>query len=363
MKLGFFIPRADVAPGGEAAIVSGGTMYDLTMAEKLTAFGHRVNVIDTPMTIATRELDVWVRLWERFNFDAVVQDELGFEAYGKLNHRLDRVGNAVARVGLTHVPTARLHRQLGTQRAEYTFITSVHLNLFVSHAIHKETERLLGPVSAGVVVPPGVDHLPLPRERSAAVERPFCFVNVGHFMPHKGQLELLAVLAQLPKGGWKARLIGRQNVDAQYGRAVRERCAALGLGEQVELPGELSGAALSEALASADVFMASASYESFGIAIAEAVRAGLPVVGWTEGGPWDYLAHQRDALKIWPGNTAGFASALQTLMTDSAEFEKLRTGARQTGEALPTWEEAARALEASLLHLLEERAAAKAGTC
>lgn len=362
MKVGFFIPRADVAPGGEAAIVSGGTMYDLMMAEKLTALGHRVNVIDTPMTLATRELDVWVRTWERFNFDVVVQDELGFEAYGKLNHRLDRKGNTVARVGLTHVPTARLNRALGTQRAEYMFITSVHLNLFVSHAIHKETERLLGPVSGGIVVPPGVDHLGTPPPRPAS-ERPFCFINVGHFLPHKGQLQLLEVLAQLPKGNWKARLIGQQNVDAAYGAAVREKCVALGLANDVELPGELAGEALAQALASADVFITASGYESFGIAIAEGVRAGLPVVGWTDGGPWDYLAHERDALKIWPGNTAGFANALQRLMTDSAAFERLRAGAKVTGEGLPTWDEAARALEASLRHLLEERSGAKAGPC
>ncbi|MBX7114306.1 MAG: glycosyltransferase family 4 protein [Myxococcaceae bacterium] len=357
MKIGFFIPRFEPSSPEVPAVVSGGTMYDLKMVEKLTALGHRVNVIDTPLAIPARELDMWARQVDRFNFDVLVQDELGFEGYAKLNHRLDSRGNAVSRVGLTHVPTARLHRERGTQQAEYTFLTSVHWNVFVSHAIQKETERLLGPVNGGVIIPPGVDHLPAPPPSSQpGQERPFGYVNVGHFLPHKGQLELLDVLAKLPEGPWRARLIGRTDLDAAYTQKVLHRCSALGLDGRVECHGELTGAALSAALAQADVFMACARYESFGIAIAEAAQAGVPVVGWTEGGPWDFLHDNRDAIKTWPGDKSEFVDALHAVRVDKALYERLREGARDNMASLPTWDASARAFECALQRLLDSRA-------
>ena len=140
MKIGFFIPRFEPSSPDVPAIVSGGTLYDLKMAEKLTEFGHRVNVIDTPLVIPTRELDMWARQIDRFNFDVLVQDELGFAGYSKLNYRLDSRGHPIARLRLTHVHTARLHRERGKQHAEYQCLTNVQLTSIIIHAMHLGTD-------------------------------------------------------------------------------------------------------------------------------------------------------------------------------------------------------------------------------
>lgn len=362
MKIGVLIPRAREAAGGEPPLVSGGTFYDLKIAEQLTAAGHQVHVIDTPMSLATRELDNWVRQLGRYAFDLLLEDELGFEAYGPLNHRLDRQGGGPARVGVMHVPTARLDRERGTQRAEYTFLTSVHLNVFVSQAVLRDSEQLLGPVSASVVVPPGIDHLPrLPRPPSQTGK--LQLINVGHLLPHKGQLELLDVLAQLPGSDWSATLVGRWNVDGGYAERVRARCAELGLGSRVRLAGELSSEALARALAQADVFLASSHYESFGLAIAEAVRAGVPIVGWTQGGPWDYLVDGRSALRVFPQERKAFAAALRRLMDDGALRQTLEAGVAQAAQMLPSWEETARVLEKALVQLRADRTRRKETPC
>ena len=164
------------------------------------------------------------------------------------------------------------------------------------------------------------------------------------------------MLAQLPEGPWRARIIGRTDVDMAYTQKVLQRCTALGLVGHIAVHGELSGAELSAALAKANVFMACARYESFGIAIAEAARAGIPVVGWTEGGPWDFLHDDRDAIKTWPGNKQEFVAALHAIRVDTALRERLREGARANVPLLPTWDESVRAFELVLQKLFDSRA-------
>lgn len=82
-------------------------------------------------------------------------------------------------------------------------------------------------------------------------------------------------------------------------RRQMERYAARhGMNDWLQLPGQLPRAAVAEALANADVYVAPATLESFGIAALEARATGLPVVGRTGSGLSEFIIHGHDGLLV-----------------------------------------------------------------
>jgi glycosyltransferase involved in cell wall biosynthesis len=87
-----------------------------------------------------------------------------------------------------------------------------------------------------------------------------------------------------------------------------------GLSGQIELAGRRSRAEVRQALARADVFVAPAVLESFGIAALEARCAGVPVISRREGGTREFIRHGREGLLV--SDDASMARALAALAND-----------------------------------------------
>jgi glycosyltransferase involved in cell wall biosynthesis len=80
-------------------------------------------------------------------------------------------------------------------------------------------------------------------------------------------------------------------------RAAMVRLAnELGVGDRVELPGQLSREELRALYARAHAFVLPSERESFGIAALEARSAGLPVIGMLGSGVRDFIRHGVDGL-------------------------------------------------------------------
>ena len=103
---------------------------------------------------------------------------------------------------------------------------------------------------------------------------------------------------------------------------------------------------------SADVFGLCSFVDAYGTGWAEAIAAGLPVVGWRAGNLPRLAEHGREALMTEPGDVAGLASALRTISTDRRLREGLAEGARRRAETLPTWRESADRFFTALRELL-----------
>lgn len=85
----------------------------------------------------------------------------------------------------------------------------------------------------------------------------------------------------------------------------------LGLGDRVELSGARSRDQIRELYRRADVYIAPAVLESFGIAALEARSAGLPVIARAQTGIADFIRHREHGLLA--SNDAGLAAALVEL--------------------------------------------------
>jgi glycosyltransferase involved in cell wall biosynthesis len=89
--------------------------------------------------------------------------------------------------------------------------------------------------------------------------------------------DALAVLKQRhPARSWQLEIAGEG--DAEYVHQLQHHCAALGIAPQVQWHGFVAGEAKQEILQQADWFVLPSASENFGIAAAEALMAGTPVV-------------------------------------------------------------------------------------
>jgi glycosyltransferase involved in cell wall biosynthesis len=75
-----------------------------------------------------------------------------------------------------------------------------------------------------------------------------------------------------------ARLVIAGDDSDSFGQAIRTRVAALEVRDSIEFVGFATGEAKARWLANADVFVLPSLHENFGIAVVEALFAGLPVV-------------------------------------------------------------------------------------
>jgi phosphatidylinositol alpha-mannosyltransferase len=148
-------------------------------------------------------------------------------------------------------------------------------------------------------------------------------------IPNGIDYEALAAL-EPRRGGRRLLFIGRD--EPRKGLAVlREAHARLATRAELTLigpNGHVSERALRSELARADVLVApSLKGESFGLVLAEAMAAGVPVVASDIPGYRDVLAG--GGVLVPPGDAAALASALERLLADDAERARLASAGRR----------------------------------
>lgn len=101
----------------------------------------------------------------------------------------------------------------------------------------------------------------------------------------------------------------------------------------VVLTGVLTGDALSEAYASADLFAFPSSTETFGNVLLEAMASGLPALAVSAGGVLDFAEHDRSAWLVSPDSASALAAGLKCLLGDASLRVRLAAGGLQVAAA------------------------------
>jgi glycosyltransferase involved in cell wall biosynthesis len=101
----------------------------------------------------------------------------------------------------------------------------------------------------------------------------------------------------------------------------------------VELCGLLTGADLSAAYASADLFAFPSVTETFGNVLLEAMASGLPSTVAAAGGVLEFAEHGRNAWLVAPNSVDAMADGLERLLGDPALRRRLAAGALDTARA------------------------------
>lgn len=185
-----------------------------------------------------------------------------------------------------------------------------------------------------VVAPPGVQ----PAPRSPGAGDPPMILSVGSLIPRKRHDVLIDALAAIADRPWRARIVGSATLDPACARALAARIAAAGLGGRIALTGAATD--VRALMAGADVFALASEYEGYGMAFAEALSQGLPVVACRAGAIADLVPEAAGGLAP-AGDVAAFARVLAALLDDPARRRAAAEAAWRAGLALPRWSDTA----------------------
>ncbi len=193
--------------------------------------------------------------------------------------------------------------------------------------------RGLVPPDRIVVATPGSDDAPIATGTRAGR----ALLCVGVVAAHKGQdvlVDALSTLAVDPM--WTCTIAGSLDASPAYARRVAKLAADAGLGDRFTMTGALAEGRLDDAYRSADLVVAPSRVEAYGMAIAEALRRGIPVVATSVGGiPLTVAA--RAAVLVPPDRPRELGDALQRWMVDPSLRERMKEKARRGSAGLPRW--------------------------
>lgn len=151
------------------------------------------------------------------------------------------------------------------------------------------------------------------RARPEKVERVLFF---GRLVREKGILDALDALGRVARAGhaFELRVLGSGN--AEHVRAVARQH---GIGARVEVLPHQGDGRLKDELERAHLALLPSHSESFGLSIAEAQAAGLPVVAFAAGSVPEVVEDGRSAWLAPLGDVDGLAAALTAALTDPDE--------------------------------------------
>ncbi len=158
---------------------------------------------------------------------------------------------------------------------------------------------------------------------------PNLLLSIGVMSPRKGHLLTIDAFARVRERFPAARLVIAGNCAyPDHHRAIERRIRDLGLSACVTVRTDIGRADIVALLGRARVFLLHSREESQGIALCEALSAGLPVVATRVGGIPDVIADGQDGFLVDYGDVAGFADATIALLADDALHARLSRHAR-----------------------------------
>jgi len=215
----------------------------------------------------------------------------------------------------------------------------------VSQSTRDDIVSLLGiPAQRIDVVPSGLGALrreqPPPAEEVRARfelgERPV-LLSLSAKRPHKNLSALIGALARIPAE--RRPVLVLPGYPTWHERELRERARALGLEDDVRFPDWISARELEGLWSVAAAFVFPSLYEGFGLPVLEAMARGVPVA-CSDSSSLPEVAGDA-ALLFDPHEEGAIAAALERLLGDRAEAERLRARGLQRAREF-TWERSAR---------------------
>ena len=337
-ELAFVIP-------GKLSTPTGGYVYDRRIIDELRKLGWHVDVVSLgdgfPQPTAGQREAAAARLRAIENGRRVIVDGL---AYGVLPEAAEELGRTHPVIALVHHPLAletgiseadakrlRQSEQAALARASHVIVTSAATKRLLAADYGVAAERI-------TVVLPGTDAALSAKRSSDGVVR---LLAVGALVPRKGYDVLLAALATMPGLPWTLSIAGDRTRDRAYGEQLDADIARFGFADRVHTLGAVSDARVAELYQSADVFVLPSHFEGYGMAFAEALAHGLPVIGTTAGAIPETVPHGAGIL-VPPDDARALAAALRRLIENPSERESMAARARAATNELPSWTESAK---------------------
>ncbi|MDX6327227.1 MAG: hypothetical protein QOK15_3581 [Nocardioidaceae bacterium] len=306
------------------------------LAARQTALGHDVTVL-TPTPGAGPEPDEEFRVQRTGRGAAalaarLVRDRAAGGGYDVVHAHLSvfspftsLVARAAVSAGIPTVVT--VHSMVGDKRWVLRTVGRVvgwdHWEAVwttVSDAAATDLRSVLPGGAPVAVVPNAIDvgwwRAEARTARPVSAARPVTVLSVMRLVPRKRPLALLSMLESMrervdPEVALAAWIVGDGPLTARLQDELERR----GLADWVTLTGGHDRTAIRELCRHADLYVAPATRESFGIAALEARAAGLPIVAMRSGGVRDFVRDGVEGLLV--DSDDDMADALAALAVDA----------------------------------------------
>jgi glycosyltransferase involved in cell wall biosynthesis len=196
-----------------------------------------------------------------------------------------------------------------------------------------------------VVIPPGTAKPAAYRRSRRGPAR--ALLCVASLVPRKGHRVLVASLARICDLDWNLLCVGSLDRDPATTQKVRRMISTAGLARRITLAGEWPPDLVVRAYRSADVFVLPSFHEGYGMAYAEAMAHGLPVIA-TLSGAIPETVPRTAGLLVPPGDPMALARVLRRVLVGPTLASRLAAGSRAAGARLPEWRQAAQQWEKAL---------------
>jgi glycosyltransferase involved in cell wall biosynthesis len=319
--------------------VSGGHEYDRRMVDGLREAGHTLRVVELagthPLADATARAAAHAA-WDSVADDSrPIIDGLALPAFVGLEDALA----ARATVGLIHHPTSL---ETGFNETERTALLGIEKRLLPRLAriivtSESTTDRFAAdyavPRERIMVVVPGTDDAPRSSGSGGPTRR---ILSIGTLVPRKGHDVLLRALARLFDLDWQLTIVGSPDRDPVHARMLAAMAEELGIARRVRFAGEVTNAALDALWREADLFALATHWEGYGMAIAEALKRGVPVAV-SAGGAAGNLVTPESGVVIPVGDHNNLSKALRRMIFGTTLRREMAEAAWQVGQTLPSW--------------------------
>jgi glycosyltransferase involved in cell wall biosynthesis len=346
------VKRFVFAVPGDLATPTGGYAYDRRMAAELVGLGWDVEVADIgnefPRPSAAVRESARARLIAVPADTPIVVDGLAFGVLPELAAELHRDHPLLALVhhplalesGIPPAEADEFHRRerAALAHTDRVIVTSPSTARRLSADYAVAAERITVALPGSEPRTPKRDD----RDRRAGRAGPLALLAVGAVVRRKGYDVLLDALASLRDLPWRMTVAGDRTRSPATVAALEAQARRHDLGGRIAFAGAVDDDRLAALHAEADLFVLPSRFEGYGMAFAEAIAHGLPVIGTTAGAIPDTVPDGAGIL-VPPDDAAALAHVLRRLITNDGERETLATAARAAAARLPTWPQSAEA--------------------
>lgn len=172
---------------------------------------------------------------------------------------------------------------------------------------------------------------------------------VATLTPRKGHELLIDALASLQDLPWRLECVGDTSRSPATFQTLQRRIAEAGLESRITFTGVLDDPDLRMRWSAADIFVLATHFEGYGMAVADALLHGIPVVS-TRTGEIASLVGDDAGIVVAPGDKDALRAALSEVMGNQGTRRRMATAAAQRGAALPDWDAASQRLAALVSH-------------
>jgi len=341
------VKRFAFAVPGDLATPTGGYAYDRRMIAELGDLGWHVDLLDLgdgfPSPDAATKATARTRLLEVPAGRTIVIDGL---ALGVLPDVAAELADRNPVLALVHHPLAlefglTAARAESLRRSEHAALASVRGVIVTSPATARLIMSDYGvPAERVTIARPGSDRIRPAQDRSERRPDAMRLLSVGAIIPRKGFDVLVAALATLTDLSWQLTIAGDLTRDRNAATQLQADIARHELGERIAVLGTVSPQRLAELYEDADVFVLASHFEGYGMAYAEAVAHGVPVIGSNAGAIPDTVPEDAGLL-VAPADVSALAQALRRVIEDDGLRRRLAGVARAAAPQLPTWRDSA----------------------